>query len=362
MKRPDLLFVCLATIYVSSGCAPSPVDVDATVTAIAVDVYATQTAVPPTPTVGPIHLAADGSGQYATLEEAVRAAPEGAALILGPGSYRLTASLEIDKSLRLVGAGMEQTEIVSEAGGHAIRFSSDGPFSAEDITFRHQGQAAADVVIVEGRAVNFSRCRFAGAVTGEGEDERAGLWLRGAARGLVQNCVAEGNSTGIRVSGQAQPALNGNLCTHNSGLGIAYSDDAGGAASWNECSENGVGGIGVAGQAAPMLEENLCAGNGDAGIAYFDDGGGAARQNECLWNGLDGISVAGRASPTLTGNVCMDNGGAGIAYADSAGGAVRRNECAENGRAGIFVAETAAPDLGENDCDVDAAAPEEASP
>ena len=361
MKRRGLLLVCLVTIYFSPGCVPSPVDVNATVTAIAADVYATQTAVPPTPTVGPIHLEADGSGQYATLAEAARAASEGAALILGPGSYRLAESLEINTSLHLVGAGMDQTEIVSKAEGYAVLFSGAGPFSAEGVAFRHQGQSVADVVIVEGGAVSFVRCRFTGAVSGEGEDERAGLWLRGAASGLVQDCVVEGNGLGVRVSEQAQPALKENFCTHNGGAGIVYSDDAGGVASGNECSENGVGGIVVAGRAGPVLEGNLCADNGDTGIAYLDDGGGAARQNECLWNGLDGISVGGRASPTLTGNVCMDNGGAGIAYADSAGGAARQNECAQNGRVGIFVAETAAPDLGDNDCDVDAAAPEEAS-
>ncbi|RLC79409.1 MAG: hypothetical protein DRJ03_23555 [Chloroflexi bacterium] len=94
MKRPRLLLACLLAIYTLSGCALSPVDVDATVTAIAADVYAAQTAALLTPAVGPIHLEADGSGQYATLKEAVRAA-----LILGPGSYRLAASLEIDKSL-----------------------------------------------------------------------------------------------------------------------------------------------------------------------------------------------------------------------------------------------------------------------
>ncbi len=361
MKRPGLLFVCLVAVCLSSGCASSPVDVDATVTSVAADVFATQTAAPPTPTVGPIHLEADGSGEYATLEEAVQNAPEGAALILGSGSYYLAQPLAINKSLHLVGAGMGRTEIVSEAEGYVIRFSGAGPFSAEGVTFRHQGQAVADVVIVDGGVVSLAHCRFTGAVSGEGGDEGVGLWLRGEANGLAQGCVVEGNGIGIRVSEQARPSLERNLCAHNAGAGIAYLDDGGGLARQNECSENGSVGILVAGRAEPTLEDNLCADNGDVGIAYSDDGGGLARQNECLWNGVNGIRVGGQAGPTLTENLCANNESAGISYVDSAGGVARQNECAENGGVDIYVAETAAPDLGRNDCDVYLSEPEEAS-
>ena len=56
------------------------------------------------------------------MEEALRHAPSGATVTLGPGTYRLMEPLDVDKPLRLVGTGMDQTEISSEAEGYVISF------------------------------------------------------------------------------------------------------------------------------------------------------------------------------------------------------------------------------------------------
>jgi parallel beta-helix repeat protein len=307
----------------------------------------------PSPTPGPVtvRVAPDGSGDYPSLGAAIEVVSERSTLILDPGAYRLAEPLDIHKSLYLVGAGMDQTEIVSEAEEYVVRFSGDGSFSAEDLTFRHQGEAAADVVIVQGGEATFTRCRFTGAAYVEGERGGSGLQLEGLTTGLVQDCVAEGNGTvGIFIGDQAQATLEANTCSDN-GIGIICGNSASGVARRNQCTGNQIG-IGIANQAQvtleenvfsdngtgifimdeaqPTLEENICSDNESAGISYFDNAGGVARQNRTTGNGIFDITVLGQAHPTLERNVCSS----GILFAG-----------------GIYIEESAAPALINNDCD-----------
>jgi len=361
-----------------------------------------------TPETATIHVAPDGSGDYATLAEAVAAAPEGAIITLDAGTYRLAEPLSVEKALSLQGAGMEQTEIVSAVGEYVVRFAGEGPFAAEGIAFRHEGETGADVVLVEGGQVFVSRCHFAGdkgaglhltsRTTGTVRDSVAevGRWaigfsISGDAQPTLQNVRSTGNAYGIRVSDQAQPALQNNVCNDNNLDGIRYDDDAGGLARQNEASGNrtgiavtgraqptleenttsdskgagidfvdragGVargnqihdnfGGIGVAGQAQPTLEGNVISRNVTAGIAYFGNGGGTARRNESSGNGIDGIGVFADAAPTLEENVLQNNGESGISYNDSSGGVARNNECSGN-KVGIQVNAEANPELDGN--------------
>lgn len=263
--------------------------------------------VSPSPTPPSIHLMADGSGDYATLPEAVENAPADAAIFLGPGVYRLTQPLVVNQALHLIGAGMDQTEIVAGTGDYVLLFDGEGPFAVEGITFRHDGEEA-DVVVVAGGQIAFANCRFTGAAKAAGGTGGAGLLLRGATRGTVENCQAiYNNHTGILVRDEAQVMLTGNACSNNEGAGIAFINSSGGTARQNRCLENGLGGILVAGEARPILEENVCNNNGDSGIAYFDGGGGLAQRNECSNNGQYGIFIISTANPDLVGNECRHN-------------------------------------------------------
>ncbi len=353
MTELKSLLACLCIVLpFLSACAPSQAELDSIATRVAAEIFATQTAAPPptfTPTPVVIRLETDGSGAYATLEEAVQKVLEGGTILLGPGIYRLAQPLEVQKPLRLIGAGKEQTIIVSEAEGHVVRFSDHGPFTVEDIAFHHEGTAMASVVVVTGGEIAFARCRFTGAIQTEEEQTTAGLWLDGDTNGVVRDCAVEDNQTvGIYVGGQAQPTLEWNLCLNNTGAGIAYRGRSGGAATRNECTGNRVG-ISVDEQAKPALEWNLCADNSEAGIVYSGDSGGTARQNECLWNGVHGIVIGGRSEPTLESNICMNNKEAGIVYSDTAGGLAQHNGCIENGN-GIYVSNEAQPKLEKNMC------------
>jgi len=299
-----------------------------------------------------VHIAPDGSGDYASLEAAVSAVPPWSTLMLDPGSHRLGGPLDIDKPLQLVGAGMDETEIASEAEGYLVRFTGDGPFGVREVTFRHEGEGTADVAVVEDGEVDIYRCRFTGGRWSEQEGRGGnGLLLRGSTVGYVHQCRVEGNQLrGIFIHDQAQPVLEGNVCSHNDAIGIAYAGSSGGTARHNECSQNGLHGISIDDQAQPTLEENACTGNGEAGIVFFDSSSGTALGNNCTENGYHGIAVNDQARPMLEANVCVHNGETGIRYAGSSGGTASQNECSHNGMVGIIVREEAQPTLEGNVC------------
>jgi parallel beta-helix repeat protein len=342
VKRIKLLSVCLLVALLALACVPTSMP---TVTPTP-----TNTPTPtPTPTPSVIRVEVDGSGHYATLEEAVAGAPEGVPIELGAGTFHLEEPLEVRRPITLRGAGMEKTEIVSDAEGYVVRFVRDGPFVVEDITFRHEGREVAAVVLVRGGEVAFTRCRFTGAVYDEDRDAGGGgLYFKEDAAGIVQDCEFVENTVGIFVADRSEPKLEGNAVTDNDGFGITYRDNAGGVARGNDCSWNNIG-IGVLWRAQPTLEENTCTNNTYYGILYRGNTSGTARHNECSGNGEVGITVIERARPTLEENVCEDNGVVGIYYTDEAGGVARENECSGN-MYGIYVEATANPELIDNDC------------
>ena len=337
---------CLLAVLLLSGCGISQADVEAT--RAAGDALATQQAPTAVPTAAPVvvHLESDGSGEYASLAEAVEAVPEGSTIRLGAGTF-LIEPLEIDKPLHLAGAGIDETVIVSDVGEFVVRYGSSGLFAVEDVAFRYGGSDAADVVVVQGGEIEMRRIRFSGAVDVGETQYRAGLRMQGVAAGLVSECVFEENDTvGLYVGGLARPTVEWSVATNNTLVGIHYDGSAGGLAQRNESSSNQIG-IVVAGLAEPALDWNLCTDNLNGGIVYLDEGGGRATANECLWNGSYGISVMEKAQPTLQGNLCTDNPVAGIAYFDDAGGTARENWCWGNTR-GIQVGGRAQPTLEQN--------------
>ena len=260
---------------------------------------------------GALVVAPDGSGDFRSLEEAVPKAQSGATLYLKAGAHRLAHPLTLDKPLTLIGEGIETTRIVCDGEKCVVSFSGDGLFSASDLAFVHEGARWGDAVRANRGEVRFYRCLFTGGVWDKANQRGGdGLWLYGTVRGHVEACQATGNRLmGIRVSEQAQPALEGNTCRENKDTGIAYFGSATGVARQNTCVGNEKHGIYVGEQAQPTLEANTCRENKVDGISYRNNAGGVARGNECTGNGEDGIYVASTARPTLRNNRCRGNKG-----------------------------------------------------
>jgi CubicO group peptidase (beta-lactamase class C family) len=164
---------------------------------------------------GLIYLSPDGHGDYPSLTQAVRQAPDGATIVLAAGVYRLPAPLDVYRSLSLRGAGPDRTTVIGTTAGHVLGFSGNGALSAKGITFRHVSVGPesdpSDVALFRGGTVELSDCRFAGATLGEsagGFQGGAGVRLLGDTRARLRDCVAENDAqAGVVCEPHARPLM-----------------------------------------------------------------------------------------------------------------------------------------------------------
>jgi parallel beta-helix repeat protein len=248
-------------------------------------------------------------GDYSDLVEAVSSVAPGSTIRLGTDTFVLTETLEIDKPITIVGDGKDKTVVISEAPGMSIHYTGQGIFTLKDITIKHQGQQAANVIVVDGGEIGFSECRVSGGVKlEEGGIFGDGLRILNNATGTVSNCeLIENAGGGVGVGGNAQIDLEGNTCSLNL-AGIVFTDFASGTATNNRCEENTGFGIAVLHKAKPILISNEIHNNTGAGIYYaLDEDGGETRLNKLSGNsnlGTD-IFISGSFAPIkISDNEC----------------------------------------------------------
>lgn len=222
----------------------------------------TATPEPTVPTT--IHIMADGSGDFASLADAVAAASADSTILLGPGIFHLDEALDIDKPLTLAGVSKELTILTGEGPVTVMRFSGEGLLTFQDMTVRRVGDYAAAVMVVLGGEVNFSNCRFTEGASNEDDSiTGAGLIFLGSSSGVVENCEIDANmAQGILVTDTAKLELINNEIHDNGGVGIVYSlEENGGLAEANQLRsnspQNGTD-IFIAGSFAPDLINNRC--------------------------------------------------------------------------------------------------------
>ena len=218
----------------------------------------------------PLLINADGSGDLATLEEAIAFAAGGSTIMLSAGDFIVAQTLEVDKPLTISGAGIEQTRILSEAPSASLNYSGEGRF-----TFVHT-----------------SNCEII-------DNGGVGVQVIHDAQITLQDSIISGNGAGFLFDGNSSGQVSGSV--------IEQSDDAG---------------ILVFALARPDIVDNLIQDNLGYGIRYqLDDGvGGVVRGNELLRNNSTGPGATGTDivvfdsfAPRLTGNTCR--GGEGLALA-----------------------------------------------
>ena len=293
-----------------------------------------------------IEVSSDGhSGP--TLAQALAGAPDHAIIQVPAGSHHLAHGVTLRRSVSLVGAGMDETEIVGSGGEHVLRLDGGGRLGLRDLALRFAGGGVGDVVGVRDAEIEIERCRFSGG-TSSGVGAGAGLELRGTIQGGVRGCEFVRNGYGITLDGPAAPTLEQNAMSENRLAAIAYFGASGGVARDNTCLRNGEG-ILVGEKAQPLLERNACR-EGKVGINFVEQARGEALANECRDNSGDGIRIAGTAQPTVRQNQCVNNLQHGIYYLDESAGSAAENACRDNRIHGIFLAGRARPTLEDNVC------------
>jgi len=255
-----------------------------------------------------IFIDASGTGDYETLEEAIKNASPGAVIILDIGTYELTEETAINKSLSLIGTDPVKTIIHRENEDVVLRFEDNIKFFAEGITFTRKGTEPGSIIVIEKGDVSFNNCIFSNGRPHPDESNwGSGLFYYGTSKGTVTNCIAESNAfCGITVEEDSLVYLSNNILRKNAFSGLSYFGNFGGYAIKNECYQNGSDGIQVQSNSTPFLISNNCHDNKYAGIAYFDESAGIAFKNTCSKNQW-GIYLTENAYPVISANSLQNN-------------------------------------------------------
>jgi parallel beta-helix repeat protein len=304
-----------------------------------------------------IHINADGTGDYTDIYSAVEAAKPGAAIFLSAGRYRLAKKmLVIQKSIQLIGEGMDSTEIyydgfetgfIGVAGPSLVSFGGEGgedPFLIEGITFQNYTSQSTNVVSAY-ESIYVNECRFIGGrmLTTDGVIYVQGDGLQ-IEDGIVRNSEAFNNEgVGIFVSFNKSSALNNNLCNNNK-VGIEFWD-ANGTIDGNQCNNNKVAGIVLLENSNAALTNNLLTGNGGYGAGIMGTSTGSVTRNT-FTNNKSGLYLAENADLLIFGNELSQNT-YGMVFTDDSTGTVENNSL-ESNEIGIVVMKKAHPTINEN--------------
>lgn len=322
-----------------------------------------------------VEVNADAAVDFDVIQAAITHVADGGTVKLLPGTYDLAdRQLVISKSVRFLGAGAKNTEIVGSAKDAVVSVKGTGDFSAEGISFVKTGSTLGGVLAVDAGQLQLTRCRF----TGSSHTKKwswAAIWVKGHTTGTVRQCVASNGDSGIDVSGSSTITLESNTCSSNRLCGISAYGNARPLIRTNTCAKNGLAGIYAYATSRPQIGSNTCSGN-KYGIYITGKSHATIDSNRCsrndyqgvylggsshcqvsdnrLVSNLDGIMVDERASASVVDNTCRSNHDIGIWVKGHATGKVTGNVCERNGdkdTGGICVSGHGRVTVTGNDCE-----------
>jgi len=304
-----------------------------------------------------IHLiAADGSGDFPTIQAAVDAAAAGDTIQLADGTFAGDGNRDIDfggKDLVVRSASDDASLCIIDCEGslsephRGFRFQSDetGDSRVVAVTIRNGYVTGADAngggLLVSGAAPVFTRCvvLFCGAPSGMG----GGIVSLGGAHPVFDSCIISGCVGGGYGGGIA--VLNADITLNACTIMANEADGVGGGLYVQSSSLSAVEGCVIAGNVADagggarlggtsLLLTDCLIWDNSATYAVVDEGGGGVLLNgggllNCTvvgnWAGGSGGGVLAEfiAGAPLTNCLIADNeGGAGVACATETDGMV----------------------------------------
>jgi len=311
---------------------------------------------------GVIVVAQDGSGDFATITEAVEAAEDGHTILLQPGTY--IEAITISEDLHLTGDAEDPSTVVIQAPPDGPTFFADDwqmPYSlllvdtdstVSDLTIR--GTDSSVIVhggapTLEGLVLNGVGCSYGGDLDCDGGD---GVLIQAGSRAtLTGNALLGGGSIGISdasepliegntlsggphiwgwpgdeavvrdntisgtfkravwVGGPSTVTIEGNTITDSAGNGITVGSGAGDTDMNATVRENDISGVNVGISIAtdgahPTIEGNELSGNTTGILVHRTD---ATVANNFIHGNKSGIAID-RSSPNLENNSIVDNG------------------------------------------------------
>lgn len=257
----------------------------------------------------------DGTGDFRTIGEAVKAAKPGTRIAIYPGTYK--GGVDVAKELELVGVG-DREKIVWEA--------------KDDFVIKWTAPA--------GRIANLSLRQMGGKFVG--------VYFDGGSA-LLENCdVTSLGYAVVAIRNGADPVLRNNLIRDGKASGVFVYNKGRGTLEGNEIFGNAFSGVEIRAEGDPVLRNNLIHDGKESGVFVHDKGRGTFEGNEIFGNANAGVEITTEGDPVLRNNVIRDGKSGGVHVYDKGLGTLEGNEIFGNARAGVSIKTEGDPVLRNN--------------
>jgi len=299
-------------------------------------------------------------GHHSTISSALRAVQPGDQILVRPGVYR--ESLSIDVPVAIIGCP-------APTGGPGVTITSSrnhtmhstAPFARlENVVLRQTGASGRSCLLCSRGTLEVSNCDISSAsglcveVTDAAtpivrqsrihSGAAAGLWFRSGAGGLVEGSEIWGNGwSGVQISDGSNPTLLQNFIHDNKSAGLISFNNGRGAALNNDITSNGKGGVQVRSRACPELSHNRIFNERSFGVWVYEHGFGMFEDNDIVNNAWSGFQVEEGSAPMVIGNRLRGNRSAGIVVYNRGCGTYEWNDISANGRCGVQIKSGSSP-------------------
>ncbi|MBK9306201.1 MAG: right-handed parallel beta-helix repeat-containing protein [Nitrospira sp.] len=202
-----------------------------------------------------ITVAADGSGDFSSIQEAVDSAGKGDTVLIKAGAYAQDLTIHSKEKIRIVGEGVDR--VVLQGRGEMVGVVHIGkwPYGATDIEIsgltinEHGGHALG---IFNGHGITLHQLSVKGMVFGQqvqgvriedcviGGSETTGIHFSDSQAVLIGNVIRD-NDHGVNVTGKSSVRLEHNIITGNLFEAVVITDQATAVLMNNTLVKNGGG-------------------------------------------------------------------------------------------------------------------------
>lgn len=314
-----------------------------------------QPAPPPASTTPSIVVAKTSKGQYSTIGEAIRNATPGTQIMVHPGVYR--ESVSIDKSVQIIGEGAVERIVIEAEYASAVVMQS-GRAKVQGISLRNKAGAGINALYPTVRIsmgeLTLEDCNITSKsgscveVSGLGispiirrcrifEGKAAGIDIYSGAAGIIEDCEIYANAiVGIAVGNGARPAIRRCRIHDGKAVGVQYRPGGGGTIEDCEIYANNK----TSSLKPEMLIEQgsnpsvlRCKIHGSNNGLTIHSGGTI---DDCdIYDTFDGVQIMG-GNPILRGCRVYTNRSSGVSMYSI--GTLDNCEIFANGFSGIFIA------------------------
>ncbi len=286
-------------------------------------------------------VASDGSGDAASIAEALRRAGDGAMVRVGNGTFAETVVIN------------RPIEIAAAEGAAPVIAPPEGPC----LVVRGEGAVISGMTfrgapLAEPASVGLP-CVLIASGTPKLQDSQISspngpaILVRDGARPLLQrNTVSETPAASVVVRSGAEPTILEN--TIRGSGSVVFSEGAKGTFQNNIVSGSRASGLQIRTGADPRVVGNTIEAAAEAGIYVYDSGRGYIEDNRVLGSTLSGVVVADGGAPSLIANAISASGEHGIIILEAGGGAIDRNTITGNKGNGLVLSPESTVELGTN--------------